>query len=307
MVGTIWPVFVFWIMQLLFGSRFLFSDLPKAKPHPVSVTATADESQRIVSRIVLGRIPAAKMEKVLVACRANGTTFTPFLKIMIMITLANDYYPEATFGASRLATDIRPQLPSSMAEQESNTMGNRAAGLAHIERLQKYRRPVKRGEAADKLDKKTDGALLDASEVWELARSCKKWLDDGLNSCFRTTLTHKASGPDLDYFVTNVLPMVGVSLRPTFLVSNTGSFVPPRQGEIGEHDLGSWRVVDLVFSGAPTNGHQGSRGPIFSVAGVKGGDTTVVAGWEEGVASRELVQGVLEKTLARIDALIEVS
>ena len=303
MLLALWPVFVFWVIQLFFSSHFVFSDLPDAKPHLASVTGVADESQRIVSKTILGRIPATKMKKVLAACRANGTTFTPLLNVMIMLTLVNDYYPQATYGASRISTDIRRRLPPSLVERELDTIGNRAGGMGHIEWVQKYRRLVKKGSDLDKLGDKTEGTSLDAPGIWELARSNKKWIEDTMESSCRGLQTHQASGPDLDYFVTNVLPMVGLVSRATFLVSNTGSFLP-RQGEIEGHESGCWRVVDLVFSAAPTNGHLGSRGPVFNVAGVKGGDTTVAAGWEEGVASRELVQGVLDATLARIDALV---
>lgn len=94
--------------------------------------------------------------------------------------------------------------------------------------------------------------------------------------------------------------MVGITLREAYLVSNTGSF-SPRKEKIGGDDWGLWRVVDVLFSGAPTNRYQGSRGHIFNVAYVKGGDTTIAAGWEEGVASQELVQKILDATWARID------
>ena len=48
----------------------------------------------------------------------------------------------------------------------------------------------------------------------------------------------------------------------------------------------------------------GTRGFIFHVAGVKGGNTTIVTGWEDGMASEDLARRTIEGTLARIVAMV---
>lgn len=151
----------------------MFSGLPEARRHLTSVTATADESQRTVSRTIVGRILAAKTEKVLAACRSNGTIFTLFLDTMIMLTLANDIYPGVSYRASRVAFDFRSRLPASLAGPEFKVMENRVGSCSQIERMEKYRRFVGRNRGPDKPGEKAKDTL-DAKGIWELARSCKQ-------------------------------------------------------------------------------------------------------------------------------------
>lgn len=141
---------------------------------------------------------------------------------------------------------------------------------------------------------------LDAAGVWELTRSCKEWLEAGIDGNARTQSSSSNIAPDLEDYLSNIMPMVGVSLRTTFLVSNTGVFAPHEETSKGTD---RWKIVDVAFSAAPTNGNQGSRGPIFSAATLLGGDVAIIAGYEEGVVGREMGQAVIDATIRRMMAL----
>ena len=298
-----WPVLVTWILQLLFGGRFVLAGLPPTKPYPKSATAVAEVSQRTESRISLGRIPAEEMDKILSACRANKTTFTPLLATMIMITLVADYYPDAALGGTRIAYDLRRHLPEPLASEERFRIGNRVGGITKGERVGKFKQVVNKFAATTVTkvdDTKQRVPELDAAGVWELTRSCKEWLEAGIDGNARTQSSSSNIAPDLEDYLSNIMPMVGVSLRTTFLVSNTGVFAPHEETSKGTD---RWKIVDVAFSAAPTNGNQGSRGPIFSAATLLGGDVAIIAGYEEGVVGREMGQAVIDATIRRMMAL----
>ena len=292
-----WPILLTWILQLFFASRYVLAGLPPTKPHLKSATAIAKLSERTDSRISLARIPAEDVTKILTACRANKTTFTPFLVTMIMITLISDYYPDAYFGGSRIAFDLRRHLPEPLVSEERFRIGNRVGGITMAERVGKFKQVINKLSPTDNAKEQAE---LDAPGVWELTRSCREWLEAGIDGNARTQSSSSNIAPDLEEYVSNIMPMVGIALRPTFLVSNTGVFAPHEETSKGT-DL--WKIVDVVFSAAPTNGNQGSRGPIFSAASLLKGDVAIIAGYEEGVVSREMAQNIIDATINRMVSL----
>jgi hypothetical protein len=136
--------------------------------------------------------------------------------------------------------------------------------------------------------------------LMKLAREETARIKSNIDAGVRMLVTYEPQGApeDLDHMLQKVLPNVGLGLRRTFLISNIGAT------DFKLHGAGPWSIDDLVFSAAATSAHAGTRGFIFHVAGVKGGDTTIVTGWEEGVASEDLARKNIEGTLARIEAMV---
>lgn len=300
----LWLQIVFFVLTFLFPKCFIFSSLPSSKPYLRPPTAVADITQRTVTRISSVRIQAARMAQILAVCRANRTTFTLILITMLMVTLANDYNPEAIIGASRFSLDVRSHLPIPISDFGGGTPNgsfiNCSSGAGQVCRLGPYRRMV-RACTVDKIGNKIHN--LNTTQAWKLARDHKAWMSDISDSAIRALLAGESMGQDLDDFVNKILPMVGTLLSPTFLVSNLGVFQSSGADEGTERTR--WRIVDVQFSAAATNGQQGSQGLIFNVAGTEGGDTVITAAYEEGILSREMAQSVLDTTVERLLALTD--
>lgn len=307
---VLWVFFTFWFMNLLFGSRFVFSKLPPSKPILQSPTAIVkDDAQKTVSRSSIARIPADTVRKLIKACRANETTFTPLLITMLLVTQGKDYNPDATYGAPRISANIWQHLPKVLTEggvkSTAGTMMNCSSGVGKIERIDQYRKADRtvRG-AVDKLGERP-AYELDSKEIWRLSKRNKAWITDTTDYSMRAMMTGGGIGLDLEDFVSKSMPLIGVGLSPTFLVSNVGPFSPEANGvDASKLGSGEWSISDLIFSAAPTNGRQGTHGPIFSVAGLKGGDTVITASYEDGVLEREAAQEILDATVARLEALV---
>lgn len=287
---------------LLFGKQYFFSELQEptniAAPSP---TGVADASQRSVTQIAVGHIPAATMKSILAACRQNAATFTGLMHILLIITLANDVYPAAKYGSGRTTFDFRTRLPKPLAKPEARTMGNRSGSIASsIYRTQKLRRATVT-EGAESSGQNTLSPSLNARLVWSLAREETQRIQKEIDPGCRIMFAYESAGSqDLEHIIEKVFPTIGPSMRLTYLLSNGGAFAPHPDS------TGPWGIADIAFSSAATNGRYGSRGPIFHILGVKDGRTTVVAGWENGVATRDMAEKILRGTLARLEALAAI-
>lgn len=106
-------------------------------------------------------------------------------------------------------------------------------------------------------------------------------------------------GPDCEDFVEQGLSSVSTVVSHEFNVSNLGVFLGQDTSTRRR-----WKIDDMQFSAATIHSRVGWTGPVFNVAGVKGGDTVINANFEEGVLPRALVEDVLAATMARLEALI---
>ncbi|KPM35887.1 hypothetical protein AK830_g10677 [Neonectria ditissima] len=297
-VEMIWAQLVCWFFKVFYGSSRIYGDLPPSKPCPSSATAVAEPSQRTVTRISSYRIPATKMEQIIAACRSNQTTFTPLLITMLTIVLGTDYYPEAKVGSSRYAFDLRPQLPMSRigGGTSNGTFFNATASGEHWHKLGPFRSVVTKN--------KGKGSSLDAKAVWDLVRDYKEEMTrhtagKGVRSWIGVTLM----GTDLEDVVKTAFPSISLLLKPTYAVSNVGAFLGRAATEEGEN-AGPWQIEDMQFSAAAVNGTQGTHGAIYHVAGVKGGDTVINATYEDGIVTREMAEGILERVMAGIYSIV---
>lgn len=291
------------LVRLVSGSRLMFSNLPEPRPYFSSVTAVAPPSMRTTTRLSAMRIPAERVSRILVACRANGTTFTGLLMVMLLATFSVDLFPDDRVGCSLFAFDIRRQLrmPEGLLDavlRRDGTMMNGATGGFLTHWLRHYREVV------------TAGGGVDAEAVWRLARWYKGAMVQGIpNRYMRGWMAGGLLGADLEGFVGRVLGGIGRATGKSFLCSNLGAFSFEGEEEADEEkeegEKKKWTISDLQFSASCVNGNVGSRGFVFNVVGVKGGDTVVHVSYEEGVVSQEMAEDSLWLTMEKIDALLE--
>ncbi|KAJ3518269.1 hypothetical protein NM208_g14577 [Fusarium decemcellulare] len=286
----IWTQLVWLFMTVYYGSARIYGNLPPSKPHLSSATAIAGPDQRTVTRISSYRIPADKMALIIDACREHQTTFTPLLITMLLIVLATEFYPDAKVGATRYNFDLRPILPMSQigGGTINGTFANAAASWQSWHKLGSVRRVLS----------SEGGSSLDAEAVWKLVKDKKDEMTDAISGKgVRNWSGIKRLGTDLEDIVNQAFPSVSFLLKPTFSVSNIGAFSEIR---VGGEKPGPWQIDDLQFSAGAVRGTQGTHGAIFHVGGVKGGNTTINATYEDSIVPREMAEGILERTVARI-------
>ncbi|KAH6900780.1 alcohol acetyltransferase-domain-containing protein [Thelonectria olida] len=294
-------------VRVMFGSSLMFISLPEPKPYFKSITEVAPPEMRTVTCVSAIRIPAEKMDRILTACRANGTTFTGLLMVMLLATFSVDLFPDDRVGCSLFAFDIRrhlrmPKLDPVLARDGIMLNGGSGGFLTHW--LRNYRKVVTTG---DKDNKSTEGPSVNAKVVWELARWYKQAMVRGIpNRYMRGWMAGGLLGQDLEGFVGRILGGIGRVTGKSFLCSNLGAFdfntSVPRGEDVSEQQ--PWTVKDLQFSASCVNGNVGSRGFVFNVVGVKGADTVIHLSYEKGVVSRELAEDSLRFTMDKIDSLL---
>ncbi|KAF5667412.1 hypothetical protein FDENT_12142 [Fusarium denticulatum] len=291
----IWTQLVWLFVKLFYGNNRIYGDLPPSKPHLKSATAVAKPAERTVTCISSYRIPAADMSSILNACRKNQTTFTPLLITMFTIVLATEFYPNAKIGATRFNFDLRPSL-------QMSRVGGGTANGTFVNAAGSWQLWHKLGPFRQVLAIKGDGkeTSLDSLSVWELVKDYKKEMTRAISGqAIRYWIGVKRLGTDLEKVVDNGFPSISLLLKPTFSVSNIGSF---DNGKV-EYDgksTGLWRIDDMQFSAGAVNGNQGTHGAIFHVCGVKGGDTVITATYEDGIVPREMADEILERTVKRM-------
>ncbi|KFY46455.1 hypothetical protein V495_02484 [Pseudogymnoascus sp. VKM F-4514 (FW-929)] len=300
----IWKSLVWWLLRLFFRKKLLFGDLPQSQPYIQSAVAKAANKDRTITRVTTYRIPSSKMCTIISACRANQTTFTPLLITLLNLTLATDFYPRATFGASRISIDLRPHLPvakfGDMAK--ASIIMNAAAGSVHVHYLEPFREAV-----AIYSDPNQDVGKpsLFRRTVWKMVRKYKINMDGDIDGSIRDWMACTLVGNNIEDFITSSLPRIGHLISETYLVSNLGPFSSHPKGVATKGSTnGNWTIDDMQFSAAATNGNIGSRGVIFNVAGVAGGDTVINASYEDGIVRRETVEAILDRALEKLDWLL---
>lgn len=293
---------IFLVAQILMPSRSLFAKLPSSKPHLKSVSEIAGKPAKVVTRVVSSRLTGRQMARILSACRANGTTFTPLLITVLLVTLSTEYNRDAKIGSTRFALDMRPHLPVSLRQvgggTENGTMFNCTSGMARCSRLGRYRDMLEGlGSGEFELEKTDNETTKD--RIWDMTRRYKQWMSDSTIPAVRAVRSSRGIRSDLEHILNRVMPFAGTVLTNTTLVSNLGAFAPGCAEATGDGAT-RWRIVDVHFSAGATNGRQGSQGPIFNVAGLKGGATNINAVFEDGIISREDVQRILDTAVARM-------
>ncbi|KAI5467790.1 alcohol acetyltransferase [Mariannaea sp. PMI_226] len=304
-IEILWTSITRSLIRLLLGSGLMFTSLPQPKPYFRSVSEVAPLNMRTVTTVSALRIPAQKMNRILAACRANNTTFTGLLMVMLLTTFAVDLFPDDWVGCSLFAFDIRPylkipELHPEVAQDGIMLNGGSGGFLTHW--LKNYRKLMTKSE-----NEGHPVTCLDSEAVWKLARTYRREMTEGMPSRFmRAWAAAKWLPKDLEKLVDWIFDGIGNATSMTFLCSNLGAFsfqASEKEASVKQ----SWIIEDLQFSAASVNGNVGSRGFVFNVVGVKGRDTVIHLSCEEGVVSREMAEKSLKLTMDKIDLLLEAT
>lgn len=300
---------LYWILVFTwYGKSYCYNNFPSPKPLVRPASAVAKPSERNVTRIVTHRIPASKMARIIAACRKNQVTFTPLFSTMLTIVLATEFYPTVKICVSRFVYDLRRQLPMDKIEggTKNGIIFNATAGGGVRKSLGPFRKAIPFKEGKNPKIMSVRDAPIEATVVWPLVRSYKQTMTKLMyGSSIRLWASWRLLPATLEGFLDQVYSTLNLTLPPTHFVSNLGTF---SAGPVaGEKDGGTkrWRITDSQFSVGVTNGNIGSRGPIFSACGVKGGDTVIHAACEEGVVTKEEARDILERVMHRIYELAD--
>ncbi|KAH7000528.1 alcohol acetyltransferase [Ilyonectria destructans] len=293
--------FMFLLLRLFFGRRLLFTGLPKPKSHAKSAIANAGPEHRTKTRIATLRITASRMRRILAACREHNTTFTPLIIVITLCTLACDYYPKAKIGISNCALDMRSLYPCGMESITSGKFLQHSSGTSKFTWLDRYRR-VFHPRPSDKAHSKAGGKTtnVDVDGAWKLVREYRVSINKAFegNQPPLVVPFRAANGvsDDLEGMLSSNFPALGLHLNNSIQVSNLGAFSTGGQG-------GRWKIEDISFSASAVNGNI-SYNIAFNVAGVEGGGTVICASYEDGILEKEMVSGILEAALEKIEAII---
>ncbi|OLN96708.1 Uncharacterized protein C18B11.03c [Colletotrichum chlorophyti] len=308
MFGVICNLFKFLFYRFFYAKKLLFTNFPKPGP-PVKNLNVAQHAERTVTKVTTYRISAEKTNAIIAACRAHGTTFTPFFTVLVAGTLAADFYPEAEVGFTRYAVDMRAAGCIENPPAGQGRVINSAASLPQPEWLKKYHRAFPPpATPKEKHPAHANMAVVDAKAAWKLinhyGKRMKKARAGGHESqLYKAWISGNALGPSLEEMVEKSFPSMGLFMQNSFSVSNVGVLKPAAMPSgAGEP---AFRIDDVQFSAGPIQGTVGYHGIVFNIVGVAGGGTVINACTEEGVAPEGMSRAVLDGVMARINALLQ--
>jgi hypothetical protein len=240
------------------------------QPPAVPWTGEAITRAPCRTRLRLVTVPATAVPGILAACRENQTTLTPLLHALALASLARQLPPEdaVAFGSST-PIDLRPFIDSS-----SQPSGSRDTfGVLVTSQFHQF--------GASTIAQLRAGPSID--EIWRVAAdlrgSMKQHLSNIPNDDVMGLLRWVSD------WKTFWLSKVGKPRQDTWEVSNIGS-LPGGHGE-AEGMTGGWRIERSFMSqGATVAG----AAIGISVAGVAGGEISMVLGWQEDVVKTEMVE-----------------
>lgn len=230
------------------------------------------------TRLRLVVIPAKAVSQLIANCRANGTTLTPLLHVLILASLARRLPAEtATSFQSCTPIDLRPFVQS-----ESHVI-NRAESFG-----------VLVTSASHSFDSSCVSALREqpgGEKIWSLAQSLRQEIQERVATIPQDDMVNMLR------WVANWrgfwLNKVSKPREQTWEVSNIGSLQGSPEGTVDTRgNTGSeWQIVGSVMSQCAI-----VAGPALcaSVSGVVRGPISVALSWQEGIIESELVEGVAQ-------------
>jgi hypothetical protein len=211
------------------------------------------------------RIPTITTSQFIQACRANGTTITATVPVLLACALSSLLPPQYQSFEALIPVNLRRWLPGSLKDTEG--MG------VFIDAFSQYYMRTNL-----------------SSFTWDEARRSKATINSYLKTGGQeVNVARLQSVGDMRGFF---LGKLGKERGSSFDVSNIGGLAG---GEGGE-----WRMGKMVFSRSAF-----VSGSAFSTGVVTGPDGCLVFGfvWQEGVVERELMEGVIEKVRCEIERL----
>ena len=235
------------------------------------------------TQLRLVKAPRAAVPRILAACRANQTTLTPLIHALVLAALSRHIPREHTVAfRSTTPIDLRSSIVNSSQPHSSrNLFGVFVTAQSH---------------AFDEATITTLRERSSAEEIWKVAaglrRSMKQHLDKVPNDDIMNMLGWVRNWEE--YW----LSKVGKPRGDTWEVSNIGSM--PIVEAASEEADGDWRVQrSLMSQGATVAGTAIS----ISVAGVTGGEISIVLGWQEGIVETAVVEALATDLQGWLDRL----
>lgn len=281
----------------------IFSDIA----HPSYTSPRLDNpfysSSSAITQVRLLRLEHDFMKSVLAACRDNNTSFTALLHTLILVTLAVDLYPNATFGFSRLAVSVRHLLKS----RPGKDVFTNAASMHYLPtRLKKFQSA---GGSSSKSSENKENPFIpqysvDGLRLWGLAREYKKGVSKFVGEkghALQDFMAGKYLGED-DEEVTKRWAL-GLFQGNSFVLSNLGVFDPIKEVKEAPRDE-EWSIKEIHFSTAAIKAGLCDFPVAINVASLKGGQCVIAASFEKGILSEAIVGKLLAGIRGRLDVLV---
>lgn len=214
--------------------------------------------------------PAHIVTPLLAACRAEKTTVTALLQILIAARFFAALPEKSTSTlASTIAVNLRRAMPESVTDE---TMGVFVCSSSS----------------------KHSRAAFERMSIWELARGCRKQLESRVRAGTRNAdvglLRHVGD------FEKHFRGRIGKPHEYSFEISNLGVF----KGK----GAGGWDIpTRVVFS---QSANVASCPVDFSVISVKGGDLVVAISFQEGGLEPELMKRVVDGLKSEVEKIAGV-
>jgi hypothetical protein len=293
---------LFWhVLRFIVNQKyFLFSDAKFSKTYPTA-TRPLPESERTITKAKILRFEKAMMSKCLTACRKQNTSFSALLHTLIQVNLAANVYPNAKFGFSRQAVNIRPLLKVDTGKDQFNDAASQYGRVQWLSQFRKAGSPPPTSHSSPQIQPPNLSTFsVNAPLVWKLAAQYKAGMTSAIYKS-RRVVQDFIMGPLLGEDIEEVGTFYGMGLyqNNSFLISNLGVFEPRE-----EMNNGGWTVEEVGFSAGSIRASMGDIGPSFNAASVKDGDCVMCATWEQSVLEERMVERVLEGVKARLEAVI---
>ncbi len=267
--NTSWPFFLGELWHE-FSPAWLRRDPPVWTGKPIDFDVL-DMHLRLVV------IPASAVQALLATCRTHGTTLTPLLHILVLVSLARRL-PASTAPSFTALTPISLRPFVSLPPDSPHEI---ATAMANLVTLQTY--PFSAGVVADlRRDRSQDDR---ESHIWDLAAALRSALrsrlDDIPNDDIMGILGWVSS------WHAWWLKHRGKPRQASWRVSNLGSIC----GESQPAGSNGWAIQRAIYAQSTL-----VAGPAFSVnvAGVEHGDISVSLSWQESIVDTELMDGLAE-------------
>lgn len=282
------------VIRFWYGTKkMLFSDIVHPTPIPqIPANRFPPPSQRCVTKLATIKFSASTMNKCVMACRANRTTFTSLLYTVITSTLAAEFYPKAEIGHCNIAVNLRPFLQPPL---EEGTLTNSVMGVNIRTRLHGYRRAgqgdLSSNEAAD--------IAVDIPLTWELAALSRAKMIDALlgdKMPFHDLMSMDLMPDNEEPYWKTLTPSMARARNNQFDLSNLGAFQA--------RSTGKWAIDMVHFSSAASRASSTSA-MIFAVASLKAGPCVIYISYEDGTFPEGRVDKIAERVERRLKAVVD--
>lgn len=289
------------ILRFLLPKKFWFFNNATYTMKVPPITSLGNAEECNITKVQTLRLEQPVLEKCLVACKRNKTSFTSLLATLIDVTLATDIYiyPQSRFRILATQVDCRRYT-----EQEDNVR-NLASTIMQASFVGKYRKagvsPITRraGNLTNTVSE------MDCPKFWELAGQYNNWLKDGLSEANGRTpipvqdfMALSSFQKEEEAFAAKILPSIGLTTERAYSLSNLGVFDGGKAA-----NEGPWKIGNLEFSAASTKpcvGYMLYFGVVSS-----DGNCVINVTYNKGVLEGRIVTMLLKRMELRLAYLLD--